>query len=46
MDFHFSWNSTRSTIMRWLKIFFLIYNSIYSKSIGVSLNKIEFYGGE
>ncbi len=42
----FPWNSTRSTIMRWLKVFFIIYNTIYSKSISVSQNKIEFYGGE
>ncbi|TRM78688.1 IS6 family transposase [Sulfolobus sp. A20-N-F8] len=42
MDSHFTWNSTRNTITRWLKIFF---NTIYSKSISISWNKIEFYGG-
>ncbi|WP_156770094.1 MULTISPECIES: hypothetical protein [Sulfolobaceae] len=30
-----TWNSTRNTITRWLKIFF---NTIYSKSIGISWN--------
>ncbi|TRM82243.1 hypothetical protein DJ524_01240 [Sulfolobus sp. D5] len=40
----FTWNTTRNTITRWLKIFFLIYNTIYSKSISISWNKIEFYG--
>ncbi|TRM83198.1 hypothetical protein DJ531_06550 [Sulfolobus sp. A20-N-F6] len=44
MDSHFTWNTTRNTITRWLKIFFLIYNTIYSKSISISWNKIEFYG--
>ncbi|AOL17506.1 hypothetical protein BFU36_13165 [Sulfolobus sp. A20] len=32
----FTWNSTRNTITRWLKIFF--YNTIYSKSISISWN--------
>ncbi|WP_156770088.1 hypothetical protein [Saccharolobus sp. A20] len=40
----FTWNSTRNTITRWLKIFFLIYNTIYSKSISISCNKI-LWGG-
>ncbi|WCM35776.1 hypothetical protein [Sulfolobus acidocaldarius] len=41
MNSHFPWNSTGSTIMRWVKIFF--YNTIWSKYICISENEIEFY---